>query len=121
MVLDLMKQLDREFTERNKIEILLRELLDARRNRKSSRRGKWKQRRRKHPAVPTMTMPPLLAPAMLLRRKGPEADSLWRGISIASASCMTWRRKRSPALPASTICGPLGKSRVSGTNTFRRN
>jgi transposase len=35
MVLDLMAQLDREFTERNKIESLLRELLDARRNRKS--------------------------------------------------------------------------------------
>jgi transposase len=35
MVLDLMTQLDREFTERNKIESLLRELLDAKRNRKS--------------------------------------------------------------------------------------
>src|SRR3989440_2805976 len=35
MVLDLMAQLDRECTERNKIESLLRELLDARRNRKS--------------------------------------------------------------------------------------
>jgi len=35
MVLDLMAQLDREYTERNKIESLLRELLDAKRNRKS--------------------------------------------------------------------------------------
>src|SRR3954453_2891960 len=35
MVLDLMAQLDHEFSERNKIEALLRELLDARRNRKS--------------------------------------------------------------------------------------
>jgi transposase len=35
MVLELMSQLDREFTERNKIEALLRELLDAKRNRKS--------------------------------------------------------------------------------------
>ena len=35
MVLDLMTQLDREFTERNKIETLLRELLGARRSRKS--------------------------------------------------------------------------------------
>jgi hypothetical protein len=35
MVLDLMTQLDRECTERNKFETLLRELLDARRNRKS--------------------------------------------------------------------------------------
>src|SRR3979409_192217 len=35
MVLDLMAQLDRESTEGNKIEPLLRELLDARRGRKS--------------------------------------------------------------------------------------
>ncbi len=35
MVLDLMAQLDRECTERNKIEVLLRELLDAKRNRRS--------------------------------------------------------------------------------------
>lgn len=35
MVLDLMAQLDRESTERTKIETLLRELLDARRSRKS--------------------------------------------------------------------------------------
>jgi hypothetical protein len=35
MVLDLMAQLDREFTERSKVENLLRELLDAKRNRKS--------------------------------------------------------------------------------------
>jgi hypothetical protein len=35
MVLDLMAQLDRESTERNKIETLLRELLDSKRNRKS--------------------------------------------------------------------------------------
>src|SRR6185436_10887837 len=35
MILDLMAQLDREFSERNKIETMLRELLDARRNRKS--------------------------------------------------------------------------------------
>ena len=35
MVLDLTAQLDREFTERSKIEALLRELLDAKRNRKS--------------------------------------------------------------------------------------
>src|ERR1700693_4123641 len=35
MVLDLIAQLDRKCTERNKIETLLRELLDARRHRKS--------------------------------------------------------------------------------------
>jgi transposase len=35
MVLDLMAQLDREFTARGKVETLLRELLDAKRNRKS--------------------------------------------------------------------------------------
>ena len=35
MVLDLMAQLDRESSERTKIETLLRELLDSKRNRKS--------------------------------------------------------------------------------------
>jgi hypothetical protein len=35
MVLDLMAQLDRESAERSKFETLLRELLDAKRNRKS--------------------------------------------------------------------------------------
>ena len=35
MVLDLMAQLDREFSERSKVESLLRELLDAKRNRSS--------------------------------------------------------------------------------------
>ncbi|MBV9081466.1 MAG: transposase [Acidobacteriaceae bacterium] len=35
MVLDLMAQLDRESSERSKVEALLRELLDAKRNRKS--------------------------------------------------------------------------------------
>jgi hypothetical protein len=35
MVLNLMAQLDREFIERSKIEALLRELLDAKRDRKS--------------------------------------------------------------------------------------
>ena len=35
MVLDLIAQLDREFSERGKIEALLREVLDAKRNRKS--------------------------------------------------------------------------------------
>ena len=35
MVLDLMAQLDHESAERRKIEAMLRELLDARRNRKS--------------------------------------------------------------------------------------
>lgn len=35
MVLDLMAQLDREFSQRSKIESLLRELLDVKRNRKS--------------------------------------------------------------------------------------
>src|SRR5215470_7478998 len=35
MVLDLIAQLDREFTERSKIEALLRELLDAKRRRTS--------------------------------------------------------------------------------------
>jgi len=40
IVLDLMAQLEREFTERHKYENLLRELLEAQRNRKSEQLSK---------------------------------------------------------------------------------
>jgi transposase len=61
MVLDLMAQLDREFTERNKIEALLRELLDAKRTRKSEQlsadqlalfAAAWQARQAEAPAKP---------------------------------------------------------------------
>lgn len=61
MVLDLMAQLDREFTERNKIEALLRELLDAKRSRKSEQLSSdqlalfatlWQARQAETPAKP---------------------------------------------------------------------
>jgi transposase len=61
MVLDLMAQLDREFTERSKIETLLRELLDARRSRKSEQLSTdqlalfavaWQARQAEAPAAP---------------------------------------------------------------------
>ena len=61
MVLDLMAQLDHEFTERSKIETLLRELLDARRNRKSEQlstdqlalfAAAWQARQAEAPAAP---------------------------------------------------------------------
>ena len=70
MVLDLMAQLDREFIERSKIEALLRELLDAKRDRKSEqlsadqlapsprpgRRGRWQQKHRSQVPVPMTRM-----------------------------------------------------------------
>jgi hypothetical protein len=70
MVLDLIAQLDRESAERGKIEALLRELLDARRNRQSEqlsedqlalfalpgRRGKRKPKGPSNPTLPRMTM-----------------------------------------------------------------
>ena len=61
MVLDLLAQLDREFTERNKIEALLRELLDAKRSRKSEQlsteqlalfAAAWQARQAEAPAKP---------------------------------------------------------------------
>jgi hypothetical protein len=48
MVLDLMAQLDREFSERNKIESLLREMLDAKRLRKSEQLSAGTTRSGKH-------------------------------------------------------------------------
>jgi uncharacterized membrane protein YccC len=114
MVLDLMAQLDRECAERNKIESLLRELLDARRNRKSeqlstdqlalfaaayqARQGKQKRQRRE--MAPMTMMPPLAPPGRLPRRRR-VAGSLFRDISSASVSCMIWRIRKSTApLPA---------------------
>jgi len=82
MVLDLIAQLDRECTERNKIEVLLRELLDARRNRKSEQLSSdqlalfaaaWQARQveaeRPSRMAPMTTIPTLtLAPMSRLRR-----------------------------------------------------
>jgi hypothetical protein len=112
VVLDLMAQLDREFTERNKIDSPLRELLDAKRNRKSEQlspdqlalsAAAWQARAsggRSLPkrAVPaTMTaIPPPAASVIPLPRKS-RAGSRFRGISSASASCTTSRKKRNTA------------------------
>jgi hypothetical protein len=94
MLLDLMAQLDREFTERNKIETLLRELLDAKRRRKSEqlsddqlalfaalsgRPGKRREKQQRRPTTTTRT--PRRVRVMRLRsRSGAAADSPFRGI-----------------------------------------
>jgi len=128
-------QLDREFTERNKIEILLRELLDARRGRKSEQlsvdqlalfAATWQARQleAEAPDAPSGSDDDdagVPGGGDAARGKEVATDSLWRGISSVSASCTIWRKKRSTALLASTICGPSAKSAVSATNTSRRN
>jgi hypothetical protein len=93
IVLDLMAQLERECTERNKIETMLRELLDARRNRKSeqlsadqlalfaaawqARQAKEKQQRK--PMTP-MTTAPRPTEVSRLRRSDPAVASRFRAI-----------------------------------------
>lgn len=103
MVLDLMAQLNREFTERSKIETLLRELLDAKRNRKSEQlsadqlalfAAAWQARQA---AAETLESPAdsedhdgddaSAGAAGSAPRSGPAAGSLFRGISSANASC----------------------------------
>jgi hypothetical protein len=100
MVLDLMAQLDREFTERNKIEALLRELLDARRDRKSEQLSDeqlalfaavWQARQAEaeaaaasdHPEMMTTMLP---APVGRLRRKRQAVGGPGQRISSASVS-----------------------------------
>jgi hypothetical protein len=136
MVLDLMAQLEREFTERSKVESLLRELLDAKRNRKSeqlseeqlacsrhSGRHAKRNGKRGRPGlrVTTRTMTPRLAQAQRKTRSGPVAGSLCHDISNGSAFCTICRMRKGTAILASRICGLSVKSRVNATNTFRRN
>jgi len=102
MVLDLMAQLDREFTERNKIEGLLRELLDANAHAKvsSSRRIHWrcsqppgKRGRRKQARMlkvrMTMTTSSLAGVARLVirKRRPAVAGSPRPSTSSESGSC----------------------------------
>ena len=103
MVLDLMAQLDREFTGRGKVETLLRELLDAKRNRKSEQLSNeqlalfaalWQARQteRKRRTLPAqkmtmLTKPDVPAPVRQLLGTRPAAARPCRGISSASASC----------------------------------
>ena len=78
MVLDLMAQLDRESTERNKIESLLRELLDARRNRKSEQlsadqlalfAAAWQARQAEAEASRSRMISTTMTPPSLARRR----------------------------------------------------
>ena len=92
MVLDLMAQLDRESAERSKIENLLRELLEAKRGRKSEQlsadqlalfAAAWQAREekpRRRSRTPMTTMMPLPAAPLPNRRSGRAAVSLFRGI-----------------------------------------
>lgn len=132
MVLDLMAQLDREFTERHKIESLLRELLDARRNRKSEQlstdqlalfAAAWQARQAEaEPAKPDASDDDDATPgangAAPKRASGgrqPLARHLKRerivhDLSEEEKRCATCEQN----------LRPIGKSPASATNTFRR-
>jgi hypothetical protein len=106
MVLDLMAQLDRESNERTKVESLLRDLLDAKRNRKSEQlsvdqlalfAAVWQERQAAAEASespddpdddPTTMTLPSQARTRRLRRRSPAVANLCHGTSNASASCM---------------------------------
>src|SRR2546423_9151310 len=103
MVLDLIAQLDREHTERHKIEAMLRELLDARRNRRSEQlsadqlalfAAAWEARQAAEekpaegPKDQDNDIPSQTQTQRLRRRRTVAAGSRWRGIWSANASCM---------------------------------
>ena len=116
MVLDLMAQLDREFTERSKIESLLRELLDAKRNRKSEQlsadqlalfAAAWQARQAEDANASDDQDDDDATPGVGSGRpkKKTAAGSPCHGISSASASCTIWRKRKSTVLVAHRICG----------------
>ena len=135
MVLDLMAQLDREFTERSKIEALLRELLDAKRSRKSEQlsvdqlalfAAAWQARQ---------------AEAEPIKPDGCDDDdpNANPGADESASKKRTGGRQPLPrhlkrerivhdlaeeekhSSTVSSICGPSVKSPASATNTSRRN
>jgi hypothetical protein len=119
MVLDLMAQLDREFSERSKVESLLRELLDAKRNRKSEQLSQdqmalfaslWqagkrngKQPTRKSKKIPMMTSPANPEPAQVRSRSEAGARPC-QDISSARGSCTISKTRRSTAPAVHGIC-----------------
>ena len=138
MVLDLMAQLDRECAERQKIETMLRELLDARRNRKSEQLSAdqlalfaavWEARQQLKTAKPDED------PKDQDNDPKPDADSTAprrsRRMAAAGSRCpkhlkrerivhdLTDAEKHCARL-VRRICGPSGKSRASATNTSQR-
>jgi hypothetical protein len=119
MVLDLMAQLDREFSERHKMESLLRELLDAKRNRKSEQlsadqlalfAAAWHARQAAaQPSEPTddgddNDDPPSLARGDRTARNGAVAGRRCHATSNGSVSSTICRMRKSIARPAARIC-----------------
>src|ERR1700745_4247872 len=120
MVLDLMAQLDREFTERGKVETLLRELLDAKRNRKSEQLSDeqlalfatlWQKRQTEREAESPAEeeddddKQSGKPGANTISTKKRVAGKLCRGISSASASCTILPKRKSTVRDVIRICG----------------
>lgn len=133
MVLDLMTQLDREFSERSKLEALLRELLDAKRSRKSEQLSDeqlalfaalWQQRQTEREAEnPTeeddddgQAGQPGVGTTSAKKRGGRQAC---HAISSASASCMILPKRKSTVSDAGKICGRLARRPANAMSTFR--
>ena len=129
-----MAQLDREFSERGKVETLLRELLDAKRNRKSEQLSDeqlalfaalWQARQTEREgrtlAVQKMTMttkPESPASVQQLLGRNQVAARLCRGISSASASCAIFPTRKSAVPGVRRICVILARKRANVTNMF---
>ena len=113
IVVELCERLKHETSEKDKYRSLLRELLEAQRNRKSEQLSKdqlalfetlWKAR---HPDEEearkrTPNRPPKRKPSRRNRRpRSAAGGSRWRGIWSGSGWCTIWRNRRSTA----TGCG----------------
>ena len=114
IVLDLCEQLKHESAEKDKYRSLIRELLDAQRNRKSEQLSKdqlalfeelWKASQPDEVTEETGTaetegdQKPPEAPA-----KKQVGDSRWHGIWCGNGSCTIWWKRKNTAPAAAKIC-----------------
>ena len=127
MVMDLMEQLDREFSERSKVESLLRELLDAKRNRKSEQLSQdqlalfaslWQARQAEREAVNTKEQEDTDDDEP--RRPGAGSARRCHGISSASGSYMILKTRRSTVPAVRRICARSARKPASAMNMFPR-
>jgi hypothetical protein len=132
IVVDLCEQLQHESAEKDKYRSLLRELLDAERNRKSEQLSKdqlalfetlWKANHPDEEEEKQEGAEPAAEGNRSRRNRRPRSaadDSRWRGIWFGSEWCTTWRGRKSTATAAAKICTWSARKPANATSSFPR-
>ena len=129
IVVDLCEQLQHESAEKDKYRSLLRELLEAQRNRKSEQLSKeqrklfeefWKARQpeesSEEPAAAETEGDEKQPEAPVKKRTGRQPLArIWSG----NGSCTIWRKQKSTVTVAAKISISSRKRPANATNTFR--